>query len=107
MVCVAYLIRFTLRPSAIPGGAEGTLLIQNVPSDLVHVATAGLIPAAEYVPIEWAAESCSHQPPDVQAVLRRLVDVCVALSSSPQALAAAVKWRQRHAPGVVEQFLQQ
>jgi hypothetical protein len=100
--CLCYITHFCTRPSGVPGGAEGTGTPQATPPSLIAARETGVMPEAEYVPVEWTAESVGDQPPDVRAVLVRLIRLCDELACTPERAVAVGVYRRQHFPGVLE-----
>jgi hypothetical protein len=97
-----YLLHFRRRSPA-PGAATIALAearrIQTL-IDLMH--RSSLLHRAELVTVESVFESFDDQPPDVQAVFRRLMEDCERLVADPKLMAAVAAHRQKHYPGVLE-----
>lgn len=102
IVGYAYLLRFRTR-SPLPG-ATGVPPAQaaRLQGAVETLRLSGLIPAAECVTVEAIAESLDDQPPDIQAVLWRLVGECERLAATPERMSEVVELRRRHYPGVLE-----
>jgi hypothetical protein len=97
-----YLLLFRRRSPA-PGAAS------IPPPDVARLQAAvgllrrsELVPAAECVTVEAILESLDDQPPDVRAVLIRLLEESDRLRADPKLLLEAATLRRRRYPGVLE-----